>query len=298
MNKLDLHFHMGAHIHCYDEPCGKLAKVALNKDFLEITHVIVEEGLLLKRARVLPISTIERIEGNDIYVNFHSDQLGNYPEYQERIVEVPITDPIIRPEPTYNFNEVTLAGARPDLGIRTAPKVNRIGIPDELIVIGNSTTIHNLENSIGRLDCVITNKDTFQIKGVVVRQGLIFTDYATLPIDWVEVIENDDIVLKYNNRELHELISTAGLPDEDSVETAEYKPPVSILGHEATVSSQIMHALDADPRTSDAVIEVIHDRGVVMLIGEVDNLEIRQTAEQIATNYPNVVTVVNNLTIR
>lgn len=294
MNKLDSHFHMGAHIHCHDEPCGKLAKVAIDRDFLEITHLIVEEGFLLKRARVFPFSIIRRIDENDIYVNLQSDELANYPEYQERITEVPITDPIIRPEPTYNFNDVTLAGAQPDLGIRTAAQINRVGIPDNLIVIGSNTTIRNMENPIGKLDCLIADETTGQITGLVVRQGLIFTDYATLSIDWVEAIDNNDIVLRHSNRELHHLLSTA----EDQVATAEHEQPASILDNETLMSSEITQALNADPRTAKAVIEVIHDRGVVTLIGQVDNLEVRQTAEQIAAAYPNVVTVINELTIR
>lgn len=56
-------------------------------------------------------------------------------------------------------------------------------------------------------------------------------------------------------------------------------------------------ALAADPRTERSVIEVIHDRGVVTLQGEVENAVARNAATEIAGQQPGVTTVVNELMI-
>jgi osmotically-inducible protein OsmY len=56
-------------------------------------------------------------------------------------------------------------------------------------------------------------------------------------------------------------------------------------------------ALAADPRTKQAVIEVIHDRGVVALQGQVEGGAARNAAAEIASQQRGVTTVVNELMI-
>ena len=79
----DFDFNIGAQVHCQDGQCGKLAKVVVNPDTLQVTDLIIEEGFLLKRARVFPISVVESTTAEDIYLSVHSDDLGNYREYRE-----------------------------------------------------------------------------------------------------------------------------------------------------------------------------------------------------------------------
>lgn len=61
--------------------------------------------------------------------------------------------------------------------------------------------------------------------------------------------------------------------------------------------AQVSAALAADPRTEHAVIEVIEDRGVVTLQGQVESLAARNAAAEIAGQQPGVTTVFNELMI-
>lgn len=57
-------------------------------------------------------------------------------------------------------------------------------------------------------------------------------------------------------------------------------------------------ALFEDPRTSDAVIEVIDERSVITLQGEVDDPQARRAAEVITAEQSGVISVVNALQVR
>lgn len=63
------------------------------------------------------------------------------------------------------------------------------------------------------------------------------------------------------------------------------------------VYERVSKALLDDPRTSEAVIDVVTQQGMVTLTGLVDSEEVRQAAEEIARNQPGVITVVNELKV-
>jgi osmotically-inducible protein OsmY len=56
-------------------------------------------------------------------------------------------------------------------------------------------------------------------------------------------------------------------------------------------------ALSADPRTKDALIDLVQDRGVVTLHGQVRNAQARRAAEEIVAQQAGVATVVNELVV-
>jgi osmotically-inducible protein OsmY len=70
------------------------------------------------------------------------------------------------------------------------------------------------------------------------------------------------------------------------------------LRPENVSDSQILTALATDPRTEFSVIEVIEDRGIITLNGQVDNVEILKAAVEITKAQPDVVKVINGLSVK
>ncbi len=71
----------------------------------------------------------------------------------------------------------------------------------------------------------------------------------------------------------------------------------NVLDTDTAIVAAVTAALAQDPRTKDAVIEVISDRGVVTLKGQVESGEVRRVAEVIAAQQPGVVAVINELEV-
>ena len=65
----------------------------------------------------------------------------------------------------------------------------------------------------------------------------------------------------------------------------------------SNVTKQINEALDKDPRTQKAVIDVGFNQGVAILTGTVKSHAVMQAAEEIARAQPGVVAVVNELKV-
>lgn len=288
MNRFDYNLQMGTPVHCHNGECGKLSKVAVDTSFLEVTHLIVEEGLLLKRARVFPIGLLKRIERNELYLDFDEKEISNFPEYVETVTERPVVGAYSGSMDV--LDEARIVGVPGEYGMHAINEKVRMGVPDDLIVVGHSTPIRNTSGSVGKLDSVIVGSEHFEILAIVARHGLIFPEAITISIDWIQSIAENDIVLKYTNEELKNLLASPAT----AIIEGEAQPAFE-LNNSSSLITDLERELRRDPRTCDAVIDVVNDRGIVTLVGNVNNPTVRQAAEEIAAAHPGVVTVVNSL---
>lgn len=61
---------------------------------------------------------------------------------------------------------------------------------------------------------------------------------------------------------------------------------------------KVQAALEDDPRTADATINILNENGVIRLSGMVSKPETSQAAESIAENVEGVASVVNEIQVR
>lgn len=83
----------------------------------------------------------------------------------------------------------------------------------------------------------------------------------------------------------------------DLVVDPDMTPTTPAEEQSVSLETRICTALAADPRTKQAVIEVITDRGVVTLQGQVEKAEVREAAAEIARQQPGVTVVHNELVL-
>jgi len=177
---------IGAHVHCWDGNCGKLAKIALEPDTQIVTHLIVEEGLLLKRARAFPISTVDRTLTDEIYLNLSAAQLESYPPYSEETVEIP--------DPDHSGELLIETG--PYMTVPPTPMLRqkiRQGVPEEVAVLDRHTTVENLNGAGGKLDSLLVEADSGHVAEVIMHHGLIFPEQKYIPVEQVRQMSERSI---------------------------------------------------------------------------------------------------------
>ncbi len=69
------------------------------------------------------------------------------------------------------------------------------------------------------------------------------------------------------------------------------------LDTDTAIASRVVAALEEDPRTKLAVIDVVSSRGQVTLSGKVDTEEIKDAAEEVAAARKGVLSVINELVV-
>jgi uncharacterized protein YrrD len=209
MNEFDLI--IGAQVYCQDGKCGKLSKIAVEPDARQVTHLIVEEGFLLKRARVLPLSVVVQAAAGDIYLAIEKDELLDYPDYQEHEVE--------RPAPGYSQSGTQTQVGDSPFGAGLALPVPMIrekirrGVLPTLAVIERGIPIKNLERTLGKLDHVLAEPEDGRITRLVMQQGLLFPEQRLLPISLVEGFGEHGISVAALQEDLKELRHYTGLSE-------------------------------------------------------------------------------------
>lgn len=292
---------IGADVFCTDGKCGKLAKYAVNTDAWLVARLIVEDGVLLKRGRVFPFSSVEWATADEIQLSIDMEELPNYPEYREEVIEKPASGGAeggaLREATPYGHGHTAVAP------VPTVRERVRYGVPEELAVIGRGTPIEGFEGRVGKLDHFLVNAANGEITYVVAQQGLLFSAKRLIPVTMVESISEGAVSVAATGDVLK------GLPEYDpgdvalqemtQAREAGIENPGGRGGNnrEMDLATRVSTALMEDSRTSDAVIEVINERGMITLQGEVDDPETREVAETIAAEQPGVISVVNALRV-
>jgi uncharacterized protein YrrD len=290
-------FHIGAQVHCTDGRCGKLVKLVVDPKTQQVTDLIVEKGFLLRKDRVLPVSTVAQIVGDEIHLQISSNQMSDFNEYHEVTVTEPAPD-----AGSYRGTSNNMGGAYSEPYVPMIRRRLREGIATGKTVIDRGTEVENLEKVLGHVDHVIVNSETDAISHIVVRSGF-FAEYRVIPVEKVEDIGNDIFVL-ISREEFQAMPSyEPATGNESLVEERESSmletEPLTLAPNQqqGDVGGRISRALAEDARTRQFVIEAICDRGTVTLQGQVDSPATRNAAEEIARSQPDVHTVVNELTI-
>lgn len=305
-------FAIGTHVYCQDGECGKLTRVVVDPNTLEMKELVVEKGVLFKKARVLPMTIVASASVEEIQLAIHQDELENFPPYTEEEYQV-ITDVDTR-WPAYQEvlpNELALQMmSNPDLQTRIdAPllqeKIYQNPI-DHLAVLKRGTPIYTLDGEVGKLDRVITDSNSEQITHIIVRQGVLFVEYLPVPVSLVQEVRKNGIHLATYREGLSGLKQINWSENRhSSYRDKVYEQKISagmtkeadILSEELALRAVVANTISEDPQTKNAVIEVINEHGVITLVGTVANGKTREAAEEIAAAHEGVISVINALKV-
>ncbi len=298
-----LYLNLGAQVHFRDGAGGTLHKLVVDPHNKQVTDLVILRGLLQKHDYVIPVSKVDYTTTDEIFVNLDLAQLADYPEYREIEFEDRVggwDSELTSPSEHHLF-------WNPMVGViewesKTVPVIRRKvaeGIPNQEQVIGRASVVRNLDGVVGKVDHVWLDRESWKITHLVVHRGLT-RRYVVIPFSWVKSITPEEIYVLGSNEQLREFSATqlrvrAALAAETGDRTLGDEHPID---ERLVVAEELMTALTMDPRTAEAVIEVVFDNGVVTLSGEVENQTIRAAAEEIVHAHPGVVSVVNALEVR
>ena len=189
---------IGATIRCRDGAAGRLKYVVIDPDDGEVTHLIVERGMLLRRDIVVPAAWVEQSSEQEIVLNATVEELNQQPEYREFDFIEP--DPSYRPVSGHRVQDtriwvspyVTIEGARPWL-LRHV----RLGIQDDEVLLQRGMPVHSRDQRhIGALDRLVMEPKSRRITHLVVRRGWLWNRQARIvPLERVAVLSEYGIRL-------------------------------------------------------------------------------------------------------
>ena len=270
-------YNIGAPVHCRDGDCGRLHKVVVDPHTQRVTDLIVERGFLLTTDRVLPVDTVERATGEDIYLSISSKALDDYPEY--RVIEFEEPAPGVK-DAMYDRGDVRcwMQGYRMACREPVVPMVRmevQEGVPRGRAVIEQGALVVNRQGTVGEVDHMLVDSKTGKVSHLVVRRGLL-PYYPIVPISAVKAIRDDSVKVSLGQKEMDTL--------------PRYRRRCG-----SDIESELRNRL-AELSVDLGQIEISVEGGTVLLVGSVNDIAAKRRAEGIARSVEGVIDVQNELT--
>lgn len=201
MNDYILNF--GTTVHCIDDQCGSLIKAAFDAENWHVSDLIVEEGFLLKRAKAFPFTAVEFATHKDITLSIHPDDLKNYPEYRETVIETVPENQVVEPA-IVQGSPYGLATTSPVL-----PMVRDLvieGVADHLDLLDKDTPVEAVDTTVGKVRGLAVAPENGLITHILVHRGTIFVEEFWLSTTLVERITTQGVFINLKKAELDDRI--------------------------------------------------------------------------------------------
>jgi uncharacterized protein YrrD len=300
MNEFELS--MGASVYGQGEKCGRVAKVVVDPDVRRVTHIIVQDGLLKKSAHIVPFDAIETAARDRVDLKLDRDGVGNCSQYRQ----VTVAHTVQAQEGGMPMSTDSFSGHAAVPATRVHEKVHE-GISPRLRVLERNAPVVSVDGNIGPLEHLLVSSSSGEITRLVARHGTLRLSHPVIPAERIQSFDDDRIFVNLLNEDLSSLPDYSEMPGMKQQKISDgdpdAEPAVVARAPEreetaTSLSRRIETVLAGDPRTKDAVIDVIDEGGLITLAGEVNSGQTRTAVAELVSKQPGVVSVVNNLRVR
>lgn len=215
------------------ERVGRVDRIALDYETHEVKQIIVHQGVLLTRDRIVDRELIEQVdEDGTVRLLLTAEEVERLPECveaefarpsEEELRSLPFILPGIpgatgaavlwaRPadrlpgleRPYQEFDPASGPLFGPAVPPDTTLEIES-NLPEDALLIGRGTDVLDREGKkIGAIGEVETNEDG-EVVAFVVRAGLLFHHDIRIPIDWVSSVTEEAVHLRLSADEVEAL---------------------------------------------------------------------------------------------
>lgn len=205
-------FHLGAEVVDFEgEKLGSLKQIVVDPVTQEITSLIIDQGLLFKEDKVLPISLVLQAEEDQIRLVETDQDLAELPPYQEESyfpyqyqekkrppTLIPGNYLAIRPDTDYGKPQEHLAVFE-----QKTPGKN---LPEPMDRLKKGADVISLDgNKVGQVQEVMAVPETKHITHLIIDRGFLNRESVLIPIDWVDEISAEKLSLQVDQQVIDHL---------------------------------------------------------------------------------------------
>ncbi len=196
-------FHFGSRVlGNNDIGVGELTRIVYDPEGWTIDCLIAESAHMGERELQVPLDVVDTTDDEIVQLSISEDEFENLDEFSR--------SHNVSPPPDRDFadvdqeDELAPGSASPPVGAATGiesiafvPIVEEdLYIPSGDGVIDRSTEVWATDGLAGNVRAVTMDNNTRRISGVVVRHGTVFTHEIMVPVELVESMRTDAVVLK------------------------------------------------------------------------------------------------------
>lgn len=201
-----------------DEEIGKLSRVVLDPVSREVTHIVIEKGLLFPEDKVVPIDMVDTSREDKITLESGIDNFDELTPFEQTyFVDASEVD----------WDQTTTTTRGPDYGYTPAyyyyppfggfagyagyayasrPVETERNIPEDTIPLQEGVDVISADGEkVGSVEQIFVDSETNQTTHFLISSGVLFKERKLVPIHWVQNILEDAIHLAVSSRLLNNL---------------------------------------------------------------------------------------------
>jgi len=215
---------IGANVLGTDGKLGEISDVIAEARTDQVVEVVVKHGTLFGRGHtIMPLSLIERVEGDDVYVNLDRATFEKGSEFVAAL-HADYTDYVGPPsqdnEGTFRgnmeYDAVTLSGGQMQ-GKTMGYPGGEVLTPDDMSEseIGPGSPIISADGmKVGEVGTLSFARETGSPTRLTIRSGHVIKHSYNVPIAWVKDLSTRGVILSVSTHEVEALIK--GQPHEST----------------------------------------------------------------------------------
>ncbi len=205
---------------------GDVDRVVIDPKTQEVTHLIVEKGILLTTDKVLPLSLVRNATEDRVTLRKDVGDLEDLPDYKEthfvEVEEVKKTEAgdedvevdtagsmyWVPPASQAWWNTPGYLGSPGAFGYPAPPFVRRTerNIPEGTLPLDVGAPVFSGEGEhVGDVEEVFTDPQSGRVTHILVSQGLLFKEQKRVPTTWVKAFEDNQVYLAVGAEVLNRL---------------------------------------------------------------------------------------------
>ncbi len=197
-----MEFHLGAQVRNPDgDVLGTLQRVVYHPESSLVVSLVVLHAGWSERQVFVPIGEVNGADDESVEIRLPAEKYDELDIYSETRNVAPPPDAAevssdLMHEPLDVPDVLPVGAATGVESIAFTPIIEELSyvLPGEQ-VIDHATVVWAIDGEVGKVSSVLVDDETMQLSGFQVTWGVVFTHSARVPMDWVENVLPETIVL-------------------------------------------------------------------------------------------------------
>ncbi len=192
-----MQFNQGANVVTLDgKEAGHIKRVVIDPESKEITHLVIQQGLLQKKDKVVPIAAITIGPEGQLTAHIKSDELALLPDFEEERYSLADEGrggdvPLASVPPPYLTGGAGVANYGPRYIAET-----HLNIPDNTVALKEGAKVIASDNKeVGHVARILTGTPTDHVTHFLIEKGLLVKEHRLIPVKWVQRLADDEVDL-------------------------------------------------------------------------------------------------------
>lgn len=198
---------------------GKMDRVVLDPNSNELTHLVVQKGLLFTKDKVVPLDCVESATEEQVVLKEAQLDLDDFPDFEEtHYVRVEDAGGSEEGE-TGSLSRLAWYYPVPGgawwrmrnlayPGIPKPPYVRKteVNIPDGTVALEEGAKVVSSEGEhVGNIERVFADEEEQRVTHLLISKGMISKSHKLIPTMWVDSVREDEVRLSIGERFVEKL---------------------------------------------------------------------------------------------